>query len=203
MEQKLKEIDTAKALLIGVVIAVVYYFALFDDGSSLEMSINTTQASITQKTTEIASMKKTLEDAKKHAEISAKIGAELEQVLQAVPESYNSVELMKLISNEAKVVGANILSVKGNDVKLKDTDEASFAPIRVDVDLTGTFNQIMLFLSNMTKVSKVILMKTINIQGAKNTMTSSTASPSLSFKASFEAYRYVPDSARGKKKGGR
>jgi Tfp pilus assembly protein PilO len=193
VEEKLKKIDATKAIGMGLLLALIYYFALYNDGSVLEMSISNARATATQKKTEFETMKKTLVDASRHKEISARLGEELKMVLQAVPESYSPVELMKLVSSEAKGAGLNILSISGAEIKLKDT-KSNFIPINVTVGLSGTFNQIMIFLSNLTKVGKVIITKNISMGSSAgataNLNNVSDVSPILSFNGVFEAYRY-------------
>ena len=193
MEEKLKQLGIEKAILIGIVLTFVYYFALYDNGDVLETSLLTNAAMVQQKTKELEVMQRTLADAKKHQEVAAKLGKDLEQVLSAVPQEYNSVELMKLISSEAKTVGLNILSLTGSEGLAADPGK-NFVPIQVTVSLRGTFNQVMMFLSNLTKVGKVILTKNLTLTSA----VSAGTSPSMGFSTTLEAYRYTETG--GKKK---
>jgi len=186
MEEKLKQLDTAKALFIGLALGAAFYFLFYNDGSALKSAVEAAHAQIQQKTSEVESMKKTLVDAQKHKELSAKLGEELDQVIKAVPENFNSVELMKLVSTEAKSVGLNILSISGAEGKATDPGN-NFVPVNVTVSFSGTFNQIMMFMSNLTKSGRIILTKNVSLTGGS--AVSSTA-PMLGFSATLEAFRY-------------
>ena len=200
MEEQLKQLDTTKALLIGLFIAGFYYLTLYDSGERLEGQIKNKKNRITQLRGEIATMEKTLVDAEKHREISRKLGEEMDAVLRAVPEKYNSLELMKVLSDEAKVVGTSIVNLapannfgRGSQ---EDLDNP-FKPVTVTVTLDGTFNQIMLFMSNLTKVSKIILIKDLSLTLKEPNKVFETASPAINYKATFQAYRYDANAGGG------
>lgn len=186
MEDKLNKLGTDKALIIGLVLTLIFYFFVYNDGGVLEETVATGRATLEQKTKELETMKKTLEDAKKHQEIAAKLGKDLEQVLSAVPQNFTAVELMKLISTEAKTVGLNILSLSGVEGEATDPGK-NFIPIIVTVSLSGTFNQVMMFLSNLTKVGKVILTKNLTLTASG----SAGSTTSMAFTTKLEAYRYT------------
>ena len=200
MEEQLKQLDTTKALLIGLFIAGFYYLTLFDSGEALQNQINNKKTSITALRTELATMEKTLVDAEKHREISRKLGEEMDAVLRAVPEKYNSLELMKVLSDEAKVVGTSIVNLQpasGFRNQTQDELDNPFKPVSVTVTLNGTFNQIMLFMSNLTKVSKIILIKELSLRVQEPAKVFETASPAINYKATFQAYRYDANAGGG------
>lgn len=193
MEEQLKQLDTAKALLIGLFIAGFYYLTMYDSGEGLEGQINNNRSQITTQRAELAKMEKTLVDAEKHREISRKLGEEMDAVLRAVPEKYNSLELMKVLSDEAKVVGTSIVDLKpATNMRQPRAgqDDSPFKPVSVTVTLNGTFNQIMLFMSNLTKVSKIILIDSLSLTVKEPAKVFETASPAINYQATFMAYRY-------------
>jgi type IV pilus assembly protein PilO len=186
VEEKLNQLGMDKAIMIGLVLTVIFYFLIYNDGSALEANLAAGRAALEQKTRELESMRKTLADAKTHQEVAARLGKDMEQVLSAVPQDYNNIELMKLVSTEAKSVGLNILSLAGGEGQASDPGK-NFVPINVSVSLSGTFNQIMMFLSNLTKVGKVILTRDLNLTAGNSTATS----PIMTFSATLIAYRYT------------
>lgn len=200
MEEQLKQLDTAKALLIGLFIAGFYYLTLYDSGEMLDGQISNNQSALAAKQKELKTMEKTLVDAEKHREVSRRLGEQMDAVLRAVPEEYNSLELMKVLSDEAKVVGTSIVSLKPIDGRRQNRNrsndkkaESPFRPVTVEVNLSGTFNQLMLFMSNLTKVSKVILVKQLTLSLDQPNKVFEVSSPIVKFTATFEAYRYAPD----------
>ena len=114
--------------------------------------------------------------------------------LQAIKdEPIYSIELMKLISTEAKAVGSNLVGVSGSD-GVPTADQPDFIPITVTVSLNGTFNQMMMFLSNLTKTSKVILTKSISMTASA---APGAATPIVTFSATFESYRFKAEGTGG------
>jgi Tfp pilus assembly protein PilO len=188
VEEKLKQTTNSIAFLIGLAIAGLYYMSVYDTGESREAQIASITSEMSGLQAEIDKMNKTIVEAEKYKDIAKQLGAELDVVLTAIPEKYNSTELMKVLSAESKAVGLSILNL--NPQGGTPGAGSFYVPVGVSVGFEGTFNQLMKFMSNLTKVNRIIVVKGLQMTvrgGGVN-----TASPILSFGATFEAYRYLP-----------
>lgn len=201
MEDQLRQLTIGKALLVGLGIAAFYYFVMYDDGTSRETNIANLKTQITQQQAEIAKMNTVIANAEQIKELAKNMSENLELVKQAAPESFSGLELMKILSSEAKIVGANIVSLNDTNtqrVSAKDKEEI-FLPVKVSAQLEGTFNQLMLFLSNLTKTKKIIISERMQLRLKDAQRASSeTASPILNFSGVFVAYKYNPEGEKKK-----
>jgi type IV pilus assembly protein PilO len=192
MEERLKSLTFGKSILIGIALAAGYYFALYDDGSSLEKQIALAKVEVKKSKDEVANVRTAIEDAERFQQTMSVLGAEMDKVLKAIPAQLTSIELMKIISNEAKTVGAEINQLMSPQNFRNDSDKTVkfYEPVPIDVDLTGTYNQIMLFLSNLTKLDKIITTNQMSFN-IKSGGATAGSSPIVTWKASLQAYRYI------------
>lgn len=193
MEEKLQQLSIGKALMIGAGAAFFYYLMMYDSGEALQNNITAAQAELQQKQADLQKMRADLAEAEQVSGEVKKLNEEMRMVKQAAPENYNSLELMKVLSSEAKVVGASIVSLTASSQQDQSLEKSEiFLPVTVTTELDGTFNQLMLFLSNLTKVSRLIIPKKLEFNLKNPSAALETASPTIGFRAEFQAYRYNP-----------
>jgi len=195
MAEFLYNLTSGKALLIGVVIAVGYYFMLYDDGSGLQKQIQTAQQQVNQDKSKIASINKAIEDAKTYVKVKAALGGEMQTVQKAIPSNLTSLDFMQTISNQAKTIGLQIDSVSpAGEFRNggQAPSNAFFEPVGVSVQLTGTYNQVMEFMSALTALDKIVTVDALEMNVQSN-FSQKTSSPTLDFKADVSAYRFLSD----------
>lgn len=202
MEEKLNQLTMGKAFLIGVVLTVVYYFMWYNNGAVEEGQIATAQQEVQKSRAELEKIKQALVDAERYQKAMAELGAEMERVVKAIPAELNSLDLMKAISTEAKSVGAEINNLNAPTSSAGRSRQSPaegatdfYEVVPIDVDITGTYNQLMLFLSNLTKLDKIITAQKLTMSISQRGSGASVGSvPIINMKASLQAYRYSPPS---------
>src|SRR5262249_1068309 len=112
MEERLRNLTIGKAFLIGVVLALGYYFGMYNDGHNLEQRITAVQGEITKNRAQAEELRKVIKDAESFQQTMHSLGEEMEMVLRAIPSKLSSFELMKILSEEAKNVSVQIMSIK-------------------------------------------------------------------------------------------
>lgn len=199
--QKFKGLAFGRAFLIGLFIAGAYLSIYYDSGSALESQISGVSSEITKSKNEIESVKKAITDAERYQKTMSNRETEMQKVLRAIPEKLEASDLMRTISLEAKGVGAEInglvsrASSRSSSAQSNDKSKSFYEEIPIDIDLTGTYNQIMLFLSNMTRLDKVVTANkmTFTLASKGRTSAASAVSPNINLKATLQAYRYLPE----------
>lgn len=196
MEEKLKNLPFGTALIINLILSVVYYFSLYDNGSALENQIQATKTQLTASENELENLKKAVEDAERFKQTMATLGTEMERILLAIPSQLTSMELMKIISTEAKSVGVDIKNLAGQAgtaSSAKDTKQF-YEAVTVEVTISGSYNQVMMFLSNLTRLDKILIAKNLTLDIAQMGPAGSN-SPVINMKGLIEAYRYMSETA--------
>ena len=199
MEEKLNSLTMSMAFLVSLGIAAVYYFVAYNTGEALESSIASLEQSYAANQSEIERVRTAIQDAERYQQTMATLGSEMERVQKAIPSALTSQDMMKLLSNEAKVVGAEINQITASQSQSyqasnPDTPPPLYEPVTIEINLTGTYNQLMLFLSNLTKSDKIISAKKLNLNISQGRPTNSTT-PIIEMRATIEAYKYLPPPA--------
>jgi Tfp pilus assembly protein PilO len=208
MEEKLKQLTFGKAIIGGLVLAAIYYFAIYNNGAAIEESINTTQTQITAQEQELTTIKKAIADAERYQMAKKTLGQELDVVLKAIPVELSAIDLMRTLSNEAKSIGVSILSINaqqnsGYSSAPTTGPKPFFEPVGVTVNLEGSYNQLMLFLSNLTKTDRIITVGSMNLQIRDSTGSlDGKGATVLKMNGEFKAYRYLPSEKKEAKPGG-
>ncbi len=192
MTEFLERLDNSKAFLYSIILGAIFYVTMYDDGSIKENQIENLNVQVQKNTTEIIKLKKEIREIQGFIVTMNKLGAKFDKLLQYIPEKFNVNDQQKIISTEARSVGAEVTSLKsvGGGEKFSFYEE-----IKVTVRLKGAYSQIILFLSNLTKINKVIVMDkmTLSTVGAKIKGEPSA----VSFSGTFIGYRYIKDKSGG------
>lgn len=189
----------AKAALLGLGLAAFYYFVMYDDGTSRQQMIQNTQNQVIAQQAELTKLQNTIAESKEIEALAADLADNMQVAIEAAPEDFNDLELMKILSAEAKVVGVSIVNLAGVNARRAVSRRGQsekppiFEPVKVAVKLEGTYNQLMLFLSNLTKTSRIIVPETLVLAMKNARQAGETASPTLEFAADFVGYKYNAD----------
>jgi type IV pilus assembly protein PilO len=195
MEERLRGITFTQSLIVGVALIGLYWGMFYDNGAKLEANIRAAESETVVLQKEIESVRKAIADAERYKQTMAALGSEIEKIVQAMPTKYTPLDFMRAISNEAKGVGTEINQITSpQNFRNNDPNAAAmfYEEVPIEVDLTGNYNQIMLFLSNLTRLDKIITVKQLSMESKSRTGTeAASSSPRIDLKASFLAYRYI------------
>ena len=190
----LKKISTGRAILLGIALAAIYYFVMFDSGASLVAST----AQVKQQMDELQKQLKIDQDKLDRAAIykkaASEVGTTIGKLLAVIPEHFGFPDLMKLISNETKVAGSSLASITPGKSEVSKV-ASEFEELGVSIDLSGTFLQHMIFLSNLTKINQILIVRKFNLNLTRE--AKGEESPIIHMTADIVAFRYrgtSPDS---------
>jgi type IV pilus assembly protein PilO len=196
IEEKLHAMSLPQAVIAGGVFAAVYYFLLFNDGSRIEARIQQAQTQLDAERKELSNLEQQIEDARRMQAMADKMGEEIKQVGDYLPEKFSSVDLMRIVNEEIKAVGVNLENLtSGNSAGMGNQNEGSsfYEKVSVDVSLEGEFNQLLVFLSNLTRVKKILILKKFTL---RSEMGASGDARDLKFQATIEGYRFIDEATQ-------
>lgn len=204
MEQQLQQLTIGKVVVGAFVVALLYYLLLYNDGTAIQASIGTTNAEIQTKEQELEKIKVAIADAERYQRTKNALGEELGTVLKAIPEKLSTTEIMRFLSNEAKNLGVNISSVNASSSSMNfqaspGEEKPFYEPIAVAIALEGTYTNLMLFLSAITKSDKIITAPSLTLESkaAAGVAPDDNGPTILRLVGEFRAYRYLPQNASG------
>lgn len=186
--QKLASLNTQQVAIGSVVIAVMYYMFMYDDGKRLEQSIAASKTSIQQYQTDLEQYAKAEEEAKVFNEALAIEGPKFDAIIKYMPEKLTEFDVMEILSTEAKAAGGRVRS--NNAVRATSQDSSQiYKIIQADLNLDITYSQFLQFLSYLTKTDKIIILREFSISKTKEENEGEVL---LNINAKFEGYQYNP-----------
>jgi Tfp pilus assembly protein PilO len=174
-------------MLIGFVVASFYYFLMYDSGITQQTNIATGTTRIQELQAQMADMQQKLDAAAVYKKTAAEIGSTITKLLSLIPEDFKMTDLKRLVSNEAKVAGSSL-----SDITVRTTETSTVSPefeeLSVTVDMQGSFLQHMVFLSNLTKINQILIVRRFDFAHVKE--GKGDESPTVKFTADIIAFRY-------------
>ncbi len=183
----MNRITVVRAMMLGLVIAAFYYFMVFDNGMIQQGQIAASQQRLEELKNQITENQKKLDRAAVYKKTASEIGSTINKLLSLVPEKFGMSELMRIVSNEAKVAALSLTGVSPATTKISAV-ASEFEELTVTVDLSGSFLQHMVFLSNLTKINQILITKKIEFIHQKDGR--GDEAPTVGMKAEIIAFRY-------------
>lgn len=149
--QKISQFALPQILGISVLIGGFYYKSLYDDGSSLESQIQTVQGQV-----QVEEEKKKETDRIKSEEVEMKkqvgeLAEKFKEITMKFPINLKSDEIIDVINSLSKTVNVRVISVK----KEKVITQELYEEVPIKLELSGTFNNLLLLLYNITILERV------------------------------------------------
>lgn len=195
----MNRISLGRAIIIGLVLCAFYYFLVFDSGMTQQTAISQNKQRINELQAQLQDFQQKLDAAAVFKKTAAEVGSTISRLLTLIPEQFSMSDLMRIVSNEAKVAGSSMTTLEPKTTQISPTAK-EFEELTVAVELQGSFLQHMVFLSNLTKTNQILVIRKYEFQGMSEGKAEEAASVKMN--AEIVAYRYRgADAADGKAPG--
>ena len=186
--ERLASLDWSKVILGSILIAGIYYATLYDTGALLDASV---QAAEKQLADSKIKLERTREADKNVKLFVQKVEAAEKQFLEVVeymPPEINLGNFLQRVKDQASAAGTSVQAFSPSS----EVEKHDFYEIRkFDLQLNGNFSQIVLFLSNLSKMPLLITFDKIDI----TSLGGEFDNPKLNFVGTLLGYRYLKESA--------
>ena len=186
----LKRLTTARALILGLFFAALYYYFIYDNGDTITHNLAQAQSEINADQKKEKELTEKLDRAHEYQRSAAEMGEALNRLLSYIPEDFRPQDFMKVVSEEAKVAGLNIIRIDEVNMAAQRDKKVEFEELGVSVELEGSFAQQMTFLANLTKRKQIFILDRFSLIRQRNGANEADF-PVLAFHANIKAYRYV------------
>lgn len=199
----MSRLTVVRSMMLGLIFAAFYYFMVFDQGMVQQNQISTNNAKISELRALIEANQRKLDRAAVYKKTASEIGSTINKLLSLVPEKFGMPDLMRIVSNEAKVAGLSLSTVSPLTTKISPM-APEFEELTVSVEVQGSFLQHMVFLGNLTKINQILITKKIDFAHLRDGRGDEP--PVVSMKVEIVAFRYRGSGAgagagKGKGKG--
>lgn len=184
---KFGDMPVGRVLVAAIMLAGLYYLIVYDNGDKFRSAITSNLQAKDDLGKEMLKVDEELEGINQLKAAQQRDSERLNVLLGYIPERLTKTEMMRTLGNEAKSVGVNINQIRDNSGQSRKSE--FYEEVGVDVDLAGNFAQLMLFMSNLTKLSQILTIETLEMRNM------GSDGDILSMSAAIRGYRYMPKAA--------
>lgn len=176
-----------RALMLGVALAGLYYYLMFDPGTVQLNAITQANAHTEETKKQIENNQKALDRAEVFKKTAGEVGTTIRKLLSSIPQKFSMPDLERIVSNEAKVAGSSLSSINPKDSKISESAK-EFEELSLTIELQGTFLQHMVLLANLTRYPQILIVRRFDFGVVKEGRGDEPTQVKLS--ADIVAYRY-------------
>lgn len=182
---QLGELTWSKVIIGGLIAGGLYWGLYYDDGSALENSIRSLSQQYGESERQLRETKEAMADAEKFEKAVRQNEVQFEKVLEYLPQEINANELTRLVNQQAQLSGARVQTTKAvEQVERKEFYEMT----RLEFGLSGTFSQVVSFLSSLSKIQRLLTFDRLKI---KTTQATSDGTAAVELTGTLVGYRYL------------
>lgn len=190
MKEFLERISTSVALALGLSFAFIYYFTpLFDDGHELQAQIDAAKIQLAVKKKEKDKVESDIAEAKKIKERVNLLSEKFKQAVQYLPTEWKEDALLTDISKQAQIAGVTVVKINTQKERIA---VGVYEEMKIDFEIKGSFSSMMIFISNVTKIKRIIEVSEIFMKSDDP----DAESPNLTSTGKFTTYRYISPQER-------
>lgn len=187
--EKLAGLTNGKALVIGLMVGLAYYFMMYDDGSALEAQIGALAGELQQAEAKKKDTEATLQEEARMKDAVGKLSEQYAFIAKKLPSELKSSEMIRGIDSVAKMAGVSVKLKKPGNVTKKEVVEE----LPVDVTLEGSYAQIAQFVyytSNLERLTRVLNFSVVAQDDSKD--------KPLRFEGQVVSYKLAPEPEKPK-----
>jgi Tfp pilus assembly protein PilO len=180
---KIQGTSVSLFVLLGLGLGAGYYYSNQGAIEDVDKQIELQKAEMTKREGEVKEAQRVASDKKKFEEDVNRVSDQLRAALEFLPNSLKEQEVLTRISNEARSAGVNPTAI----VPKKPTSKAFYEELLMDVEMEGTYPQLVMFLAYISKIQRIV-----NIRGLElKVKEANDDAPILKLKGTLVAYRYL------------
>lgn len=187
--QQLADMPWSKVIFVGLGCLAFYYFAFYDDGTSLKDARRQATQNLLEAEKQLKSTKEAIADADRFEREVKETAAQFEHIVNFMPEKMGSAELTTIISDQASRAGVRVMKTEPKN-EASQTSEGGpnfYSTSKVQFHIEGNFTQIASFLSHISRVPKLMTFDKVEITAAEG---GNLEAPKLNFNGTLVGYRY-------------
>lgn len=180
-----------KTLLVGAVLAAVFYFTLYDDGSAIDAQMVAISKQVAEQEAKKKDTDATLKQVREMQEKVGRLSNQYQEISRHLPSSLSSVDVNGFVDKIARDAGVSIKIKKPLDVIRKEIVEE----VPVDVTLEGNYGDLAKFVDMVSSAEKMARVRNIIISEVQ-----ALGPKRLKFEGQVVGYRLAPEKPKTEKK---
>lgn len=172
-----------QAFMAGLILAALYYFTLFDDGSLLDQQAMSAKQQIDAERTKEKESDLALTRIKQLRDSYSALTEHFKVVSTQIPTDLQMSEIIRTVDTMAKTSGI-VIKTKEPRLPMKE-DILETLPIRIQAE--GSFSEIAMFIYNLSTIERIYRVRSFNISGPSDVRNLSK----LKMEAELASFRFT------------
>ncbi|HEX4923547.1 MAG TPA: type 4a pilus biogenesis protein PilO [Bdellovibrionales bacterium] len=168
-------------------LALLYYFLYFDSGEAITARINAKRAELASVQKDLSDTEAVIGDRQKFEQEYNRVSDQFRAAIEYLPSNFNIQSLLKQIYSEARSAGIELDRTAPQQNRGPAPDGQFYQELLIDVTLTGTYPQLTLFLSYISRLQRIVNIRDIELI----TVRVVDGTQFLSMKGTLVSYRYL------------
>lgn len=186
--EKVNNLTSTQALVIGLGLAFLYYQTAFNDGSQIEAQMASLAAQIEEETVKKKETERLIEEeSKMRAEIGT-LGEKFNVAAKKIPVDFKSQEFIDMVTDLAKKSGTFLSTIEPLPMEAR----ANYDELKIKVGLKGTYSNLTLFLYYIASVERIsnIINFNYRILEAQGSDVDTKSGGTIQMDAEISSYRF-------------
>lgn len=192
--ERLAALTSLQVLIGGVLLGAFYFYTSFDDGSGIDLQLNSVMEEVKKEEVKKKDVDATLAEKSRMEKSLMSLGEQYSIVTKLLPSNLSSIEVNRSIDQFATNSGVNIKNRKpGTPIPREVVEE-----VPVDVTLEGTYSELTHFMYMISSIERLTRVGSFALERTVETKDNGK----LKFIGSVIGYRLAPskDSKAGDSK---
>lgn len=181
--EKLAALSSGRAMILGLVLAGVYYMTAYDNGDAVTAQIQALNTQISAAELKKKDTEATLKEEATMKEAVGKLSAQYAFISKKLPSDLKSAEMVRAIDTVANVAGVSVKFKKPGTVVQKAVVEE----LPVDVTLEGNYGQIAKFIYHTSNLERLTRVLNFSVSGPD------VKTKNLRFEGQVVSYKLAPE----------
>lgn len=166
LKEDFQDLTPSKCLAGGLLLAGIYFAAMFDNGKTIDDQASQTQAALQETKARLDAVENALEDKTTFEARATAITKELEELLKFFPANININDFQKEVAALLKKTNNRLLKMQDEKV---DNRFSGYIEQGIKLESEGGFNEIMDFLAALTQMPRMIDIKNLKFESTGST----------------------------------
>lgn len=174
---KISTLSVNRIAIFGLLLTMVYYFTMYNNGDILMGEIQSLQTQIAEETTKKVETERVLKKEEEMRADVASLAKTYEAVKSKIPIDFETSELRIIVEQISAATDLKIAKLNNADPQFIDGPEASVSTeeanlvqkVAINYVFQGTFPQFQAFLAQVSAVEKVIKVSNLKIRAEDGT----------------------------------
>lgn len=158
---RLAALKVEQTFALALVVAVLYYMTLFDDGASIDAQIQAAKQQIATERTKEKESDEALARIKQLRESYSALTDQFKIVSTQIPTDMQMSEIIRTVDTMAKTSG---ILIKAKEPRLPIREDiVETLPIRVEAE--GSYSELAMFIYNLSTIERIYRVRSFSIKG--------------------------------------